>query len=316
MFTLRDSSPRRLVFIAGGAGMAPVLSLLRSMAEKGTEREAIFYYGARTEDDLFALDEIERLCGELPNLTFVPALSRRGVGRRDRHGHRRRRPHGRRPRRGRRLPLRPAADGRRRHRPARVRGAHLNRTSTSTGSRRARHDRDAGEEQHARRDRETAAQRSEAGVHRRRGRCQGVPVVAQPFVQLLRAAQAPRDRLRGRHHGRPARPRAPPDPGLGLRVRQRRLRLPAEVDGAQVVRLAQVPRSQRGVGADDLPQQRERRPPDRGHAGEREGRERVRADGTARGRRSSSATCPRGRTSSTASACTSTRPPSAMRRRT
>ncbi len=75
MFTLRDSSPRRLVFIAGGAGMAPVLSLLRSMAEKGTEREAVFYYGARTEDDLFALDEIERLCGELPNLTFVPALS-------------------------------------------------------------------------------------------------------------------------------------------------------------------------------------------------------------------------------------------------
>jgi propane monooxygenase reductase subunit len=75
MFTLRDSSPRRLVFIAGGAGMAPVLSLLRSMAEKGTERPAVFYYGARTQDDLFALDEIARLRGELPNLTFVPALS-------------------------------------------------------------------------------------------------------------------------------------------------------------------------------------------------------------------------------------------------
>jgi propane monooxygenase reductase subunit len=75
MFTLRDSSPRRLVFIAGGAGMAPVLSLLRSMAEKGTERKATFYYGARTEDDLFALEEIERLGGELPDFTFVPALS-------------------------------------------------------------------------------------------------------------------------------------------------------------------------------------------------------------------------------------------------
>jgi propane monooxygenase reductase subunit len=75
MFTLRDSSPRRLVFIAGGAGMAPVLSLLRSMVAKGTTRPATFYYGARRRDDLFELEEIERLCGELDDLTFVPALS-------------------------------------------------------------------------------------------------------------------------------------------------------------------------------------------------------------------------------------------------
>lgn len=75
MFTLRDSSPRRLVFIAGGAGMAPVLSLLRSMAEKGTERAATFYYGARTEDDLFALEEMERLSDVLPDFKFIPALS-------------------------------------------------------------------------------------------------------------------------------------------------------------------------------------------------------------------------------------------------
>ena len=78
MFTLRDSSPRRLVFIGGGAGMAPIVSLLRSMAEKGTTRPATFYYGARTQDDLFALDELERLCGELPELQFVPALSEAG----------------------------------------------------------------------------------------------------------------------------------------------------------------------------------------------------------------------------------------------
>jgi propane monooxygenase reductase subunit len=75
MFTLRDSSPRRLVFIAGGAGMAPVLSLLRSMAEKGTERPATFYYGARTADDLFALEEMKELGEKLPDFTFVPALS-------------------------------------------------------------------------------------------------------------------------------------------------------------------------------------------------------------------------------------------------
>jgi propane monooxygenase reductase subunit len=78
VFTLRDTSPRRLVFIAGGAGMAPIVSLLRSMAEKGSTRPATFYYGARTVDDLFALDELERLRAELPALRFVPALSEAG----------------------------------------------------------------------------------------------------------------------------------------------------------------------------------------------------------------------------------------------
>jgi propane monooxygenase reductase subunit len=75
VFTLRDSSPRRLVFIAGGAGMAPIMSLLRSLAEKGSDRPATFYYGARTQDDLFALEELERLGAVLPDMTFVPALS-------------------------------------------------------------------------------------------------------------------------------------------------------------------------------------------------------------------------------------------------
>ena len=70
VFTLRSSSPRRLLFIGGGAGMAPILSLLRSMKESGIEREAAYYYGARSEADLFHLEELAEMpCG------FVPALS-------------------------------------------------------------------------------------------------------------------------------------------------------------------------------------------------------------------------------------------------
>jgi propane monooxygenase reductase subunit len=75
VFTLRETSPRRLLFIGGGAGMAPILSLVRSMAEKGSERAGTYYYGARTERDLFHLAEIELLAGDLPDFRFVPALS-------------------------------------------------------------------------------------------------------------------------------------------------------------------------------------------------------------------------------------------------
>ena len=80
VFTLRASSPRRLVFIGGGAGMAPILCLLRSMAEAGVQRPATYYYGARTETDLFHLEELEKLADELPDFTFVPALSEAGEG--------------------------------------------------------------------------------------------------------------------------------------------------------------------------------------------------------------------------------------------
>jgi propane monooxygenase reductase component len=75
VFTLRDQSPRRLLFIGGGAGMAPILCLLRSLAERGIERPAVYYYGARREADLFHLDELRALAEEIPSFEFVPALS-------------------------------------------------------------------------------------------------------------------------------------------------------------------------------------------------------------------------------------------------
>ncbi|MDQ1716179.1 MAG: propane monooxygenase reductase component [Pseudonocardiales bacterium] len=74
-FTLKASSDRRLVFAAGGAGMAPVLALLRQLAEAGSERAMSFYYGARTESDLICDAELTDLKARLPQLTFIACLS-------------------------------------------------------------------------------------------------------------------------------------------------------------------------------------------------------------------------------------------------
>src|SRR6195952_2049806 len=60
-FTLKASSSRRLVFAAGGAGMAPILALLRQLADAGSERPMSFYYGARTEPDLICAAELDEL---------------------------------------------------------------------------------------------------------------------------------------------------------------------------------------------------------------------------------------------------------------
>jgi propane monooxygenase reductase subunit len=75
VFTLRDAPGADLVFVGGGAGMAPILCLLRSMAERGINRKAVYYYGARRREDLCFTDELRALEQALPDFRFVPALS-------------------------------------------------------------------------------------------------------------------------------------------------------------------------------------------------------------------------------------------------
>ncbi|WP_067892312.1 2Fe-2S iron-sulfur cluster-binding protein [Nocardia vaccinii] len=74
-FTLKEGHVLPLVFIGGGAGMAPILSLLRHMSETGNTRQVHFYYGARTPHDLFYLDEILGLGANLAGFEFVACLS-------------------------------------------------------------------------------------------------------------------------------------------------------------------------------------------------------------------------------------------------
>jgi propane monooxygenase reductase subunit len=75
VFSLREHPDRDLIFIGGGAGMAPILCLLRSMVESGNQRKTTYYYGARSTRDLNHLNEMEELTRLLPNFRFVAALS-------------------------------------------------------------------------------------------------------------------------------------------------------------------------------------------------------------------------------------------------
>jgi len=77
VFTLREGE-NDLVFVGGGAGMAPILSLLRSMAERGLQRKATFFYGARTSKDLCFEAELRELQEKLPDFRYIPALSEPG----------------------------------------------------------------------------------------------------------------------------------------------------------------------------------------------------------------------------------------------
>jgi propane monooxygenase reductase subunit len=75
VFTLRDAPDKDIIFVGGGAGLAPILALLRSMAERGIDRKGVFYYGARTQQDLCFVEELTALQDKLSRFRFVPALS-------------------------------------------------------------------------------------------------------------------------------------------------------------------------------------------------------------------------------------------------
>ncbi|MBD0860824.1 2Fe-2S iron-sulfur cluster binding domain-containing protein [Gordonia sp. zg691] len=73
--TLRNGHVLPVVCIGGGAGMAPLLSLLRHISEAGIRRPVRFYYGARTAADLFCLDEIASLGETIDDFSFTACLS-------------------------------------------------------------------------------------------------------------------------------------------------------------------------------------------------------------------------------------------------
>lgn len=64
-----------MIFIAGGSGMAPVRSILKTMQEHHSTRSASYFFGALTQSDLFYIDEMKQLEKDLENFTFIPVLS-------------------------------------------------------------------------------------------------------------------------------------------------------------------------------------------------------------------------------------------------
>ena len=67
-FFLRETQ-RPVLLLAGGTGLAPILSIVRAM-RAGTGRPAHVVYGVSTDRDLVELDTLERLAKEVEGLTW------------------------------------------------------------------------------------------------------------------------------------------------------------------------------------------------------------------------------------------------------
>ena len=74
-FFIKDTQ-REMMFIGGGAGMAPMRSHIFDQFEtQKTKRKATFWYGGRSKRELFYQDHFEKIEKENPNFEFKVALS-------------------------------------------------------------------------------------------------------------------------------------------------------------------------------------------------------------------------------------------------
>ncbi|MEO7381727.1 MAG: 2Fe-2S iron-sulfur cluster binding domain-containing protein [Paracoccaceae bacterium] len=71
----REDRSGTLVLVAAGSGMSPIWSILHDHIASGENRPVQFFYGARTQADLFYLDALAAVTAAHPEITFIPVLS-------------------------------------------------------------------------------------------------------------------------------------------------------------------------------------------------------------------------------------------------
>jgi Na+-transporting NADH:ubiquinone oxidoreductase subunit F len=71
-----EESDAEMIFIGGGAGMAPLRSHIFELFKgQKTKRKVSFWYGGRSKSELFYTEEFEKIAEENDNFTFHIALS-------------------------------------------------------------------------------------------------------------------------------------------------------------------------------------------------------------------------------------------------
>ncbi len=75
IFTLKPDVDS-VVFVATATGLAPFRSMLEVAADARDPRPFRVYFGVRSQEDLFALEDLERYAAALPDFAYTVCLSR------------------------------------------------------------------------------------------------------------------------------------------------------------------------------------------------------------------------------------------------
>jgi ferredoxin-NADP reductase len=74
------------VFLAGGSGVTPFMSMIREIVQRGVRRTVHLFHGSQTLDDVIFRGELEHLSQRFENIHYVPVIENPSDGYRGRVG--------------------------------------------------------------------------------------------------------------------------------------------------------------------------------------------------------------------------------------
>jgi len=87
-FTLHKNPTKPAVFLAGGIGITPFLSIIRQARQDKTAHQLYLFYSNRRPEDAPFLSLLEESGQQNPNFRFVPTMTDMGKSKQDWHGER------------------------------------------------------------------------------------------------------------------------------------------------------------------------------------------------------------------------------------
>ncbi|MEK0083002.1 2Fe-2S iron-sulfur cluster-binding protein [Benzoatithermus flavus] len=81
-FTSLDRPAAKYLFLSGGSGITPLMSMARSYHDLALDRDIVFVHNARTPADIIFRHELELIARNLPGFCFVPVCDSEGASER------------------------------------------------------------------------------------------------------------------------------------------------------------------------------------------------------------------------------------------
>ncbi len=76
VFTPVRHPAEKYLFLSGGSGITPLMSMTRTLYDLGSDAEVVFVHSARTPSDIIFRRELEAMASVLPSLRVVPVCER------------------------------------------------------------------------------------------------------------------------------------------------------------------------------------------------------------------------------------------------